>query len=204
MADTGWMSALPHALIARAALRPLRIRGASRAAARFGRRAFRAARRTPPVFQLIVAIVVLAAAWAPVNWMVQVVRKPAELYGAVSGSRAQVPAQTWQQYGFRVRGAFDRRHHGGAARCAGAGGKQRQPGRPDLLALAIQLEPVRRLPAGLQRGRDVPADGWHVRRSAALLRPRSRGRRGRPLERPELRAGSTRSTPGWWPVTPWR
>ena len=32
--------------------------------------------------------------------MVQVVRKPAELYGAVSGSRAQVPAQTWQQYGF--------------------------------------------------------------------------------------------------------
>jgi hypothetical protein len=94
------MSGLPHALMARAALRPMRLSGrAGRSAGRAGRRAFRAVRRTPVGIQVIAAFLLLVAAWAPVNWVVQVIRKPAELYGAVSGSRAQVPAQTWEQYG---------------------------------------------------------------------------------------------------------
>jgi hypothetical protein len=49
--------------------------------------------------QTIVAIVLLVAVWVPVNWMVQVVRKPAELLGAVSGSTSKVPATTWEEYG---------------------------------------------------------------------------------------------------------
>ena len=56
-------------------------------------------RVAPLAVQLIVTAILLMVVWAPVNWMVQVVRKPAELYGAVSGARAQAPAQTWQQYG---------------------------------------------------------------------------------------------------------
>jgi hypothetical protein len=100
MPDNGGMAALPHALMARAALRPFRFRGrAGRSLKRLGRRAFRTIRVTPPVVQLAVAIILLVVVWVPVNWVVQVVRKPAEVYGAVSGSRAKAPAQTWQEYG---------------------------------------------------------------------------------------------------------
>ena len=94
------MAALPHALIARAALRPLRLRGrAGRGAARMGRRALRSMRGAPPIVQLVGGILLLLILWVPVNWLVQVVRKPAEVYGAVSVSRAKVPAETWQEYG---------------------------------------------------------------------------------------------------------
>jgi hypothetical protein len=56
-------------------------------------------RVAPLAVQLIVGAALLVVVWAPVNWIVQTVRKPAELFGAVSGSRAKVPAQTWRQYG---------------------------------------------------------------------------------------------------------
>jgi hypothetical protein len=86
--------------MARAALRPWRFRGrAGRSAKRLGRRAFRAIRVTPPAVQVLVATVLLVALWVPVNWIVQVVRKPAEVFGTISASRAKVPAQTWQEYG---------------------------------------------------------------------------------------------------------
>jgi hypothetical protein len=94
------MAALPHALMARAALRPWRFGGrAGRSAKRLGRRAFRAIRVTPPAVQVLVVTVLLVAIWVPVNWIVQVVRKPAEVFGTISPSRAKVPAQTWQEYG---------------------------------------------------------------------------------------------------------
>ena len=41
----------------------------------------------------------LVAVWAAVNWMVQVARKPSEVFFPVSGSLAKTPAQTWRQYG---------------------------------------------------------------------------------------------------------
>jgi hypothetical protein len=100
MLDTGLMSALPHALMARATFRTMRIRSrARRAALRLGRRAFRAFRVAPLTVQLIVGSVLLVTVWAPVNWLVQVVRKPAEVFGTVSGSHAKAPAETWRQYG---------------------------------------------------------------------------------------------------------
>ena len=91
---------MPHAMIARAAPWPRRTRGrrARRSAWRLGRRAFLAVRVAPFAVQLIVWTVLLVSVWAPVNWLVQVVRKPAEVF-AVSGSLAKVPAQTWREYG---------------------------------------------------------------------------------------------------------
>ena len=42
--------------------------------------------------------ILLVSAWAAVNWMVQVARKPTEVFAAV-GSLPKSPAETWQQYG---------------------------------------------------------------------------------------------------------
>jgi hypothetical protein len=59
-------------------------------------------RAAPLAVQIIVGTVLLVIVWAAVNWIVQVVRKPTEVFvaaGAVSGSLAKVPAQTWRQYG---------------------------------------------------------------------------------------------------------
>jgi hypothetical protein len=93
------MSALPHALLARAAFWPARLRGrARRTASRLGRRAFRAFRVAPLRIQILVATVLLVVVWAPVNVIVQVVRKPAEVF-AIGGSLAKAPAQTWREYG---------------------------------------------------------------------------------------------------------
>ena len=100
MLDNGWVSVIPHAMISRAALRPTRGRGrrARRSASRLGRRAFLAMRAAPLAVQIVVGTVLLVSVWAAVNWVVQVVRKPAEVF-AVSGSLAKVPAQTWREYG---------------------------------------------------------------------------------------------------------
>ena len=90
-----------HAAMARAARRPTRIRGrrARRSPARLGRSAFVAMRGAPLAVQIIVGTVLLVIAWAAVNWIVQVVRKPSEVFVTVSGSLGKVPAETWRQYG---------------------------------------------------------------------------------------------------------
>jgi hypothetical protein len=56
-------------------------------------------RVAPLAVQLVVGTVLLVIVWATVNWIVQVVRKPTEVFVAVSGSLAKAPAQTWRQYG---------------------------------------------------------------------------------------------------------
>ncbi len=56
-------------------------------------------RAAPLSVQVIVATVTLVSAWAAVNWVVQVARKPSEALVVVSGSLAKPPAQTWRQYG---------------------------------------------------------------------------------------------------------
>ena len=98
MLDNGWVSVIPHAMSARAALRPPRIRGprARRSASRLARRAFLAMRAAPLAVQLFVGTVLLVIVWAAANWMVQVVRKPTEVFVAVSGSLAKAPEQTWR------------------------------------------------------------------------------------------------------------
>jgi len=56
-------------------------------------------RVAPLALQIIVATVLLVIIGAAVNWIVQVARKPTEVFVAVSGSLTKVPAQTWRQYG---------------------------------------------------------------------------------------------------------
>ena len=88
--------------IARNPLRSMRIRGRrarSAAPSHAGRRAFRAMRIAPLAVQIIVGTILLVIFWLAANWVVQVVRKPTEVFGAVSGSLAKAPAQTWRQYG---------------------------------------------------------------------------------------------------------
>jgi hypothetical protein len=48
--------------------------------------------------RLIAGTVLLISVWAAANAIVQVVRKPSEVF-AVSGSFAKAPEQTWQEYG---------------------------------------------------------------------------------------------------------
>lgn len=49
--------------------------------------------------QIVLATILLVSVWAAANWMVQVVRKPTEMFFPISGSLAKHPAQTWRQYG---------------------------------------------------------------------------------------------------------
>src|SRR5690606_41052356 len=67
------------------------VRRLPRAALRLGpsrltrRRAYRAFGRLPFGVQVVLSVAVIAAAWAPANWLFQVVRKPSELFFPVSG-----------------------------------------------------------------------------------------------------------------------
>src|SRR5438067_3515020 len=82
--------------------------------------------------------------------------------------------------------ALHRHHHARAAGRAGPGGRRRQPGGPDVLALAADVAPARAVPAGLERGWHVPDHRCHVPRGPALLHPCAHGGRGRPVARRAL------------------
>jgi hypothetical protein len=66
--------------------------------ARVRRRALRALERAPRFLQIMLGVALLLAAWATLNWVYQVVRKPSELFFPVSGTLYKTPPQTWQQY----------------------------------------------------------------------------------------------------------
>ena len=93
---------MPHTMTARTAVRPRRIRiqgrRTGRSAPRLARRAFLAIRAEPWFVQTLVGTLVLVIVWAAANWIVQVVRKPAEVF-VVSDSFGKAPAETWRQYG---------------------------------------------------------------------------------------------------------
>jgi len=44
-------------------------------------------------------MVLLVSVWASLNWLVQVARKPSEMFFPVSESLGKAPAQTWRDYG---------------------------------------------------------------------------------------------------------
>src|SRR5262247_1364301 len=66
--------------------------------ARSRRRALRAFRAVPLAVQLFVGVVAVVVLWYAANWVVQVVRKPTELFFPVSGTLNKAPAETWRQY----------------------------------------------------------------------------------------------------------
>src|SRR5262245_66550001 len=93
---------MPSATISRAALPATRARRRiSRRSAlrRMAGRAFVALRGAPLAVRIVAATVLLVAVWASANWMVQVVRKPTEMFFPVSGALAKTPEQTWREYG---------------------------------------------------------------------------------------------------------
>src|SRR5882672_5316947 len=55
-------------------------------------------RAAPPAVQLGIAAFAAVALFFAVNWLYQVVRKPAELFFPVSGALNKTPAETWRQY----------------------------------------------------------------------------------------------------------
>ena len=94
---------MPYAVISRGAHRKTRTRRRrarpSTDALRLARRAVRVLRVTTLPVRIVVGAVLLVAVWAAANWMVQVARKPTEVFFPVSGSLTKAPAQTWRQYG---------------------------------------------------------------------------------------------------------
>jgi hypothetical protein len=91
------MSPRRSAAAARSRTRPRRAAprrrrsGVTAALARLGPRLA----RLPPLGWALVAVVVLVAA----NWVVQVVKKPTELFALVRAPKALAPEQTWARYG---------------------------------------------------------------------------------------------------------
>jgi len=93
---------MPSATISYArprAARTRRHRAHRSAARRLTGRALVALRGAPWAVRIIASSILLVAAWASVNWIVQAVRKPTEVFFPISGSLAKSPAETWQQYG---------------------------------------------------------------------------------------------------------
>ena len=93
---------MPTATISHAvprAARTRRHRSRRAAARRLLGGALAALRRTPLGVRIIVSAMLLVAVWASVNWIVQAVRKPTEMFFPVSGALAKAPAETWRQYG---------------------------------------------------------------------------------------------------------
>jgi hypothetical protein len=94
---------MSHATISRGALQRTRTRSRrarrSAGAWRLAERALVALRVAPLAVRIILATVLVVALWAAVNWIVQVARKPAEVFSPVSGSLGKLPAETWRQYG---------------------------------------------------------------------------------------------------------
>jgi len=72
---------------------------ASKTALRKARRALRALGAAPPGLQLMGGVLALLALWLAANWLVQVARKPTELFFPVSGVLDKTPGETWRRYG---------------------------------------------------------------------------------------------------------
>jgi hypothetical protein len=66
---------------------------------RLRKRVTRAWRRSPRVLRWLFVVAATAVLWLGVNGMVQVVRKPSELFFPVSDSLHKTPGQTWRAYG---------------------------------------------------------------------------------------------------------
>jgi hypothetical protein len=64
-----------------------------------GRWAFQAVRAAPWEIQLLVGVVLAAVIFLTLNWVYQVVRKPAEMFFPVSGVLNKTPTETWRKYG---------------------------------------------------------------------------------------------------------
>jgi hypothetical protein len=76
-----------------------RRRGRAARARRILARALTGVRGTPWPIRVVIGLLLLIGIWAAANAVVQVVRKPSELFFPVSSSFAKSPAETWREYG---------------------------------------------------------------------------------------------------------
>lgn len=67
--------------------------------AKVRRRWFKRFLTLPRASQIVAGLAVAFVLWLSVNWIYQVVRKPAELFFPVSGALYKTPTETWRQYG---------------------------------------------------------------------------------------------------------
>jgi hypothetical protein len=80
----------------------MRRRALGTAVARFPRsvrRAFRLLWAAPPAIRALALAIAVLALWGTANWIVQTVRKPAEVFFPVGGALSKTPLQTWREYG---------------------------------------------------------------------------------------------------------
>ncbi len=66
--------------------------------ARTRRRLLKAVLAWPPAARLVIGAVVVVGLLFAANWLVQVVRKPTELFFPVSGTLSKTPPETWRSY----------------------------------------------------------------------------------------------------------
>jgi len=78
--------------------RPARV-AAGRSLTGVGQWAYQAARAAPWEIQVLVGVILAAVMFLTLNWVYQVIRKPAEMFFPVSGVLYKTPAETWKQYG---------------------------------------------------------------------------------------------------------
>ena len=62
------------------------------------RRMLRRFRAAPPAMQVGIGVIALLALWFTANGVVQVARKPTELFFPVSGALHKTPTETWRSY----------------------------------------------------------------------------------------------------------
>lgn len=65
---------------------------------RAARRAWHAIRDLPPAVLILAGLLLLFLLWLAANGVVQVARKPTELFYPVSGALDKTPAETWRSY----------------------------------------------------------------------------------------------------------
>ena len=79
--------------------RPRVRRATIRSAVRSRGRALRMLSAGSPAVRIILGAVLLLGLWLAANWVVQVVRKPTELFFPLSGTLSKTPRVTWRHYG---------------------------------------------------------------------------------------------------------
>jgi len=80
----------------------MRLRALGTAFARFASAVRRALRRlwaAPPAIRVLAVAIAILALWGAANWVVQMVRKPSEMFFPVGGALVKTPLETWRRYG---------------------------------------------------------------------------------------------------------
>jgi hypothetical protein len=63
------------------------------------RRALRALWAAPPAIRVLAVAIAMLVLWGSANWIVQIVRKPSEMFFPVGGALVKSPLETWRRYG---------------------------------------------------------------------------------------------------------